>query len=75
MTAGELNKMVISNMPDREFKVMVMKLLTGPEKIMEDLNEILNKETENNLKFLNMYLFLRGRGAGGRQRERGRHRI
>ena len=29
ITAKELNKMEVSNMPDREFKVMVIKILTG----------------------------------------------
>ena len=34
-------------MPDREFKVMVVKILTGLEKRVEDVSEILNKEKAN----------------------------
>lgn len=34
-------------MPDREFKVMVIKILTSLEKGVEDLGEILNKEIES----------------------------
>ena len=34
-------------MPVREFKVMVIKILTGLEKGMEDLRETPNKETDN----------------------------
>ena len=45
--AKDLNKMEISNMPDREFQVMVIKILTGLEKTVEDLSETLNKEIEN----------------------------
>ena len=32
ITARELNGMEISNMPDREFKVIVIKILIGLEK-------------------------------------------
>ena len=34
-------------MSDREFKVMVIKMLSGLEKRVEDLSETFNKETEN----------------------------
>jgi len=34
-------------MTDREFKVMVIKILTGIVKRVEDLGETLNKEIEN----------------------------
>ena len=34
-TARDLSKMKISNMPDREFKVMVIKILTGFENGVE----------------------------------------
>ena len=34
-------------MPDREFKVMVLKILPGLEKRVEGLRETLNKETGN----------------------------
>ena len=32
ITARDLNKMKVSKMPDREFKVVVRKILTGPKK-------------------------------------------
>ena len=34
-------------MPDREFKVMIINILTGLEKRVEDLRETLKKEREN----------------------------
>ena len=37
--------MEISNMPDREYKVMV--IITRIEKPLEDLNKTLKKEREN----------------------------
>jgi len=39
----------IINMPDREFKVMTMKILTGLEKRVEDISETLNTEIRNNI--------------------------
>ena len=42
ITERELNKM-----PDREFKVMVIKILTGLENTLEDLSENINREIEN----------------------------
>ena len=39
--------MEISNMLDREFKVLVMKILTRLEKSIEDVKKIFNKGTEN----------------------------
>ena len=36
-----------SNMPDREFKVMVIKILTGLGRRVEELSETLNKEIKN----------------------------
>jgi len=36
-------------MPDREFKVVIIKILTGLEKRLEDIRETLNKELENNI--------------------------
>jgi len=39
ITAKELNEMEISNMPYREFSVMVIKIFTRLEKRMEDLSE------------------------------------
>ena len=44
ITARDLSEMDISNMPDREFKVMIIKILTGFEKTVEDISETLNKE-------------------------------
>lgn len=32
ITASELNKMEVNNMPEKEFKVMAIKILTGLEK-------------------------------------------
>ena len=37
--------MEINDMPEREFKVMVTKILTGLEKRVEDCSETLKKET------------------------------
>ena len=34
-------------MPYRKFKVMVIKILTGLEKMVENLSETLNKKTEH----------------------------
>lgn len=48
VTARELNKTEVNNMPNRQFKVMVIEILTGLEKRMEDLSETLNKEIEKN---------------------------
>ena len=47
VTARELNETEISNMPDKELKVMVIKILTQLEKRVKDLSEIFNKEIEN----------------------------
>ena len=33
----------ISNVPDRDFKVMIIKILTGLEKRVEDISETLTK--------------------------------
>ena len=33
-----------SNMPDKEFKVMIVKILTGLEKRIEELSETFNKD-------------------------------
>ena len=35
-------------MPDREFKVMIIKVLRGLEKSMEDISETLNYEIKKN---------------------------
>lgn len=44
ITAREQIQMERSNILDREFKVMVIKILTRLEKRVEDLSETLNKE-------------------------------
>ena len=46
ITAKELKEMAIVNLPEREFRVMVIKILTGLEKRVEDLR-LSTKETEN----------------------------
>lgn len=39
----------MTNMPDKEFKAMVMKMCTGLDRRVEDFSETLNK-TENKQK-------------------------
>lgn len=46
-TARELSKRDIYNMSDGNVKVMIIKVLNGCEKRVEDLSEILNKDTGN----------------------------
>ena len=43
----ELNEMEICNVADREFIVMVIKILTGLEKVVDGLSETFNKVEEN----------------------------
>ena len=43
-TTRDLSEMDIRNMPDKEFKVMVKKTLTGLEKRMEDISETFDKK-------------------------------
>ena len=45
----DLSKTDISNMYGREFKVMVIKLLTGLEQRVEDMIETLNTDIRNNI--------------------------
>ena len=47
ITAKVQNKTEISNMPDKKFKVIVIKTLTGLEERLDKFSEILNKEIEN----------------------------
>ena len=42
-----LNETKISNMFDKEFKVMIIKMLTGLERRVEEPSETFSKETEN----------------------------
>ena len=46
ITARYQSETYISNMSDREFKVMIIKALAGFEKTVEDISETLTKETE-----------------------------
>jgi len=43
-TATDLSETDISNMPDTEFKAMIIKILTELEKRVINLSEILKKE-------------------------------
>ena len=43
-TTRDLSETDLSYMPDKEFKVMIIKILTGLEKRVEDISEIPNKE-------------------------------
>ena len=43
ITARDQSKTEISNMPDREFKVIIIKILTGLQKMMGDISETLDK--------------------------------
>lgn len=42
--AGDLSKRDISNMPDKEFKIIIIKILTGLGKRVKDNSKPLNKE-------------------------------
>ena len=46
-TARDLNETDISNILDREFKVIIINIFTGLEKRVEGISEILNKERKN----------------------------
>ena len=46
-TAKDLSEIEINNIPDKEFKVIIIKILTGLEKKVEDFSETLNKEKYN----------------------------
>ena len=43
-TVRNLTKTDVNNIPDREFKVVIIKILIGLEKRMEDISETLNKK-------------------------------
>ena len=47
ITVSMLNITEVSDVPNREFKVMAIKILNGLEKTVKDFSETLNKETEN----------------------------
>ena len=40
----------ISNISDKEFKVLIIKVLTGLERRVDELNECFNKDLENKYK-------------------------
>ena len=46
-----LNETEINNWLDKEFKVMVMKMLTEPGRRMDEHSKNVNKETENIRKY------------------------
>ena len=48
ITIRNLSKTEMSNMPDREFKVMFIKIYTGFQKRVEDISDILDKEILKN---------------------------
>lgn len=50
ITAKDLSKMEISNMPDREFKVLIIKILTRLEKRVEDNSEAFNKKKKEPIR-------------------------
>ena len=39
----------VSNMSDREFKAVIIRILTGLEKRVEDMSDTLNTEIRNNI--------------------------
>lgn len=43
----DLNKTEISNLPDREYKITVIKMFAEAGRTMHEQNEIFNKEIEN----------------------------
>ena len=45
-TAREPSETDISNMPDGEFKVMIIRILTGLEKRVEDMRETFTQNKE-----------------------------
>jgi len=42
--AGDLSETDVSNMPDGEFKAMIIRILSRLEKRMVDISETLNRE-------------------------------
>ena len=48
-TTRDLSKTNIRNMPDKEFKAMIKRILTGLEKKVEDMSETLNTQIRNNI--------------------------
>jgi len=52
-TAREQSKMDRSNMPDRKFKAVLIKILTGLEKKVEDISETLNTDKKEPIEIKN----------------------
>ena len=48
ITAKYLSEMEISHMPEREVKVMIINILTGLKKRVEDISETLKREKKTN---------------------------
>jgi len=48
-TTKDLNETDISNIPDSIFKAMIIRILTGLEKRVEDMSENFNTEIRNNV--------------------------
>jgi len=48
ITARDLSEMEVNNMSNTEFKVMIIKTLTGLEKRVEDITKTLNTEIKKN---------------------------
>lgn len=46
--ARNLSEINMSNMPDVEFNAMIIRMLTGLEKRVEDISETINTEIRNN---------------------------
>ena len=46
--ARDLSETDISSMPERQFKIMIVKVFIGFEKRVEDMSETLNTEIRNN---------------------------
>ena len=52
ITSGaRLNEMEISNLPDKEFKIMVIKMLIELGRIMDEHSENFDKEIKNTRKY------------------------
>ena len=46
--ARDLSETNMKNMPYREFKISIIKIVIGPEKRLEDIKEILKKDRKQN---------------------------
>ena len=48
ITTRDLSETEISSMPDTEFRIMIIKTLTGLQKRVEYISETLDKEIKDN---------------------------